>query len=202
MTGTLLITGFGSFPGIAANPTEALIERLAASPPPLPDGFQAAYAVLPVTWTMLEAELPRLYADHAPEAIVHFGVAGRRRMISIETRARNVASMSRADASGFCRPQAVLEPEGPRHRASTVPAGTLIEAVNRAGLEARTSRDAGDYLCNATLWSSLAAGYPATFVHVPQLGERAGMGIDDLERAGRGIVEAVSERLSRRRAIT
>ncbi|PTW55778.1 pyroglutamyl-peptidase [Breoghania corrubedonensis] len=197
MVGTILVTGFGTFPGVATNPSEALIERLRANPPELASPFHAVFCVLPVIWTMLEEDLPRLYATHAPDAIIHFGVAGRRRMISIETRARNIASTQRADAAGFCYPHKLLDPDGPRCRPATVPAGTLIEAVHKAGLPVRTSRDAGDYVCNATLWSSLAAGFASTFVHVPQVGERTSIGIDDLERVGRTIVEEVAGRLAR-----
>jgi pyrrolidone-carboxylate peptidase len=40
--------------------------------------------------------------------------------------------------------------------------------MRAAGLSAKISRDAGDYLCNALLWTALESGVPAVFVHVPR----------------------------------
>ncbi|AXS39885.1 peptidase C15 [Breoghania sp. L-A4] len=197
---TLLVTGFGAFPGVPANPTEALIANLAAGDPLAGAGIEMRCHLLPVTWAMLEAELPALYGAHRPDAVVHFGVAARRAMVCIESRARNAASG--LDAAGCCRPgHSLLAPGGPLARSSTLPTGRLVSAVEACGVRARVSRDAGAYLCNATLWTSLAQGIPSVFMHMPLPG--AGDPADtrpDAEgqaRAARAVLATVSAHLNR-----
>ncbi|MGL5137486.1 MAG: hypothetical protein ACRC7G_06935, partial [Beijerinckiaceae bacterium] len=43
----------------------------------------------------------------------------------------------------------------------------LTAEMRKAGLPAKLSRDAGDYLCNALAWRVTECGVPAIFVHVP-----------------------------------
>ncbi|MCX8253517.1 MAG: peptidase C15, partial [Beijerinckiaceae bacterium] len=54
------------------------------------------------------------------------------------------------------------------------PSARLRAALARAGHDARRSIDAGDYVCNATLYRSLAAGLAPRvgFLHVPRPGGR------------------------------
>ncbi len=194
---TLLVTGFGAFPGVAANPTEALIARLSADPPQAGSGVQAHFHLLPVTWAMLEEELPRLYEAHSPAAVVHFGVASRRRMICIETRARNEAAG--LDASGASCNRSRLDSDGPAARPATLPVRPLVSAVAASGARVRASRDAGAYLCNATLWTSLARGLPAVFVHVPLPGTGGTdprPDADALEAAARAVLTTIASHLA------
>lgn len=193
---TLLVTGFGAFPGVARNPSAELIARLAAAPPDLVDGIAASFHLLPVTWAMLEDELPALYEAHRPHAVVHFGVASKRRTVCIETRAKNAASQKSADAEGAIAPLSHLVAGGPEALRTPLAVSRLVAAARTSGVTARASRDAGDYLCNATYWTSLAAGHRAVFVHVPhaaETGTAAGLpGIDDLERMARAVISAVA----------
>lgn len=195
---TLLVTGFGAFPGVADNPSAKLVARLRERPPES-GAARLAFAVLPVTWRMLGEDLPDLHARHRPAAVVHFGVAARRRMISIETRARNAGTLAQVDADGARRADGLLDPAGPATRACTLAPHALRDAVAAAGVPVRLSRDAGDYLCNATYWMSLAAGLLAVFVHLPPARESAGRGLPEamLEQAGRRVVSAVARQIDR-----
>ena len=96
-------------------------------------------------------------------------VDGGRRTVNIETRAVNRAVRVRLDADGKAplRPELTLSTE--RARLSTLPANALRLAAACAGAPARISRDAGTYLCNATLWDALGSGIPSIFVHAPAL---------------------------------
>lgn len=82
----------------------------------------------------------------------------------------------------------------------------LVAAARAAGIDARPSRDAGDYLCNYAYWRALeAAGQPGgprtvVFVHVPDVGKalpaRAGGRAPtfiEVMRAGHAIVRAAME---------
>lgn len=192
---TLLVTGFGAFPGVARNPSADLIDRLTARPPAFAPPIEAALHLLPVTWAMLDNELPALYEAHRPDAVVHFGVASRRRMVCIEARARNVASLTSPDADGRHFEREILDDKGPASRPSTLPLRDLLSAVDATGNAARLSRDAGDYLCNAALWTSLAHGLPSVFVHVPHPSDDetdARPSLDGLEAVARAVIATVA----------
>jgi pyroglutamyl-peptidase len=57
---------------------------------------------------------------------------------------------------------------------ATFPAALVVAALNHAGVKAATSMNAGDYLCNQTLYLSLAAGRASAigFIHMPRLARR------------------------------
>ncbi|GAB4515816.1 MAG: pyroglutamyl-peptidase I [Roseibium sp.] len=166
---TILVTGFSPFPGAPVNPTERLIRRLPLRIGQGSGGVRFAFRVLPTTWAGRTDVTERLRNDIRPDAIVHFGVDGSRRTINIETRAVNRAVRVRPDAEGKAplRPELTLATE--RSRVSTLPANALRLAAASTSVPARLSRDAGTYLCNATLWDSIGSGIPSIFVHVPAL---------------------------------
>jgi len=166
---TVLVTGFSPFPGAPVNPTERLMHRLPARLGAFRSGVLFVFHVLPTTWAGRQEVTEGLRHDIRPDAIVHFGVDGSRRTINIETRAVNRAILVRPDAAGAAPAQPELETGAERFRTSTLPASALCEAARSGGAPARLSRNAGTYLCNATLWDSIGSGIPSIFVHVPAL---------------------------------
>jgi pyroglutamyl-peptidase len=47
---------------------------------------------------------------------------------------------------------------------------SLVTLMRRTGVPTQLSIDAGDYVCNQTLYTSLSSGVaPAVFIHVPRL---------------------------------
>jgi pyroglutamyl-peptidase len=165
----ILVTGFSPFPGAPVNPTEKLMRRL----PKLLGRHQAGgtflFHVLPTTWAGRTQVTDDLRRSLEPDAIVHFGVDGTRRTINIETRAVNRATRVRPDAAGYAPARPELDLTAGRSRVSTLPAEALRRAASGSGAPVRLSRDAGTYLCNATLWDSIGSGIPSIFVHVPSL---------------------------------
>ncbi len=172
----LLVTGFGPFPGAPANPTEALVRELAHVPPETfgAAGFHAV--VLPTEYRRSWSILRRLYGRLAPDVVVHFGLSARADALMIERTARRRCASDRPDAVGFAPRRGQARRTGPETLASTLPAERIIAALLEAGLPAAASDDAGDYVCNATLYRSLAeaAASPRRigFVHVPPEGAR------------------------------
>ncbi|ODT27112.1 MAG: hypothetical protein ABS54_06365 [Hyphomicrobium sp. SCN 65-11] len=67
----------------------------------------------------------------------------------------------------------MLRAEGQEYLASTVPVSAIVARLRRRGLPAFVSRDAGAYLCNATLYTALdmarrsAREHRIGFVHLP-----------------------------------
>jgi pyroglutamyl-peptidase len=166
---TLLVTGFGSFPGAPLNPSAEIVALLRrdwrARFSRL--GVRLATAVLPVVHD-IAPHIDALVARERPDAVVHLGLAGSRRRVCVETLARNRVSSLKPDARGrFVN--APVHALGERPRRSRWNAGRLAAALRGRGIDAVLSDNAGDYVCNAALWHSLRPGaVPSIFIHVPK----------------------------------
>ncbi len=118
-------------------------------------------------------ELTRLYQSFAPDVVVHFGLSGEIEAIHLECVGRNAVDTAKPDAAGHAPPSPRLVPDGPDMLRATLPVDAIREALVGAGFPAALSDDAGDYVCNATLYRSLRVATPARrvgFVHVPPEG--------------------------------
>src|SRR6202030_4255687 len=108
------------------------------------------------------------------EALLMFGLASRTPSLRIETRARNAVTTLWPDADhalirkGSISGGADATMFGP-HTAK------LLRAALGTGIDARSSRDAGSYLCNYLSWRAIEATRGsdgprlAAFAHVPLL---------------------------------
>lgn len=167
---TILVTGFGAFPGVRHNPSAALmaaLDRRKASFASL--GIRLETRILPVIYADIAPRLANLVAEVKPDAILHFGLAPRRRRISIETRAVNRLASLALDATGAPAGRFTLVQAGAFALATRLPARQILASLTRSGIKSALSRDAGTYLCNATLYHSLAARPLAFvgFIHIP-----------------------------------
>jgi pyroglutamyl-peptidase len=201
---TILVTGFGPFPGAPFNPTGPLVARLARLRRPVLAGVTIVPHVFRTGYADVDRDLPQLIARHQPDVLLMFGLANRARALRIETRARNALALLpdaggaslRRGAIGAGQPAALLLPAPGRH---------LLAAVRGTGVTAALSRDAGRYLCNYLCWRASEAavrkGGPrlAAFVHVPNIArvarrpaKRRPLNLDDLTRAGAAIMVAVA----------
>lgn len=199
MTTTVLLTGFGPFPGVPFNPTKPLVETLARRRHPAFANVRRVAHVFRVSYAAVDRELPELIARERPDALVMFGLATRTKWLRIESRARNQLTRRVPDAAGCVASAAMIAPEAPAVRALRAPALRLVMAAKSAGVPAMLSRDAGNYLCNYLCWRAAEAGPPLiTFVHVPLVRRtgvartpRAPLTLPDLERAGEAILRTV-----------
>src|ERR1700722_14406675 len=99
MIATILITGFGPFPGAPVNPTGPLVAALARRRIPALCHVRRIAHVFPTSYQAVDREMPVLLARERPDALIMFGLAGGSWHISIETRARNAIPRAVADAS-------------------------------------------------------------------------------------------------------
>ena len=163
----VLITGFGPFPGAPFNPSAALAKALARRRRPALAGIERATHIFATTYASVDRDLPKLFAQK-PDIVLMFGVAGRRRQLCIETRARNAVSLLFPDASGHRPLRGVIKLHGPAALTGNAPFARLAGA---AGTKARLSRDAGRYLCNYVYWRALeqvrGTRPLVQFVHIP-----------------------------------
>ncbi len=170
----ILVTGFGAFPGAPYNPTMPLVERLMRLRRPAFDDVALSSHIFHVTYATVDRELPGLLKKQRPHALLMFGLAERTPYLRIETRARNAITTIWPDA------------DGTRVRKGSIAPGTdaltfgphtakLLRAALATGIDARASRDAGNYLCNYLSWRAIEATrredgpHLAAFIHVPLL---------------------------------
>jgi len=201
---TILLTGFGPFPGAPYNPTGPLVARLARLRRPRLANAKIVPHIFPTSYAAVDRDLPMLLTQHNPDALLMFGLAPRSHALRIETRARNVVSLL-PDAAGIALPRQAITVGGPAAIAMPAPVHRLLAAVRAARVPATLSRDAGRYLCNYLAWRAAAAagknGGPhlVTFVHVPKVahsarrpGKSRRLSLGDLTRAGTALLAAVA----------
>ena len=170
---TVLMTGFGPFPGVPVNATMRLLPELSrAAPHHFPD-VRFAIEVLPTEWAAGPQRLQMLLAEVEPDLALHFGVSARARGFEIEQRARNACAIS-PDACGALPTGTALRDGGAEHLSASLPVAHIVARLRRLGVPAYVSRDAGTYLCNAALYHSLVcakdqagSGRRVGFVHIP-----------------------------------
>src|SRR5439155_124049 len=74
---TILLTGFGPFPGAPFNPTDALVRALAHVRHPRLAGTRRIAHVFATRYDTVDRELPALIARERPAAVLMFGLAAR-----------------------------------------------------------------------------------------------------------------------------
>ena len=211
---TILLTGFGPFPGARTNPTGPLVAELARRRHPALAGVRRIAHVFETSYAAVDRELPALIAREQPDALLMFGLAARTRHLLIETRAHNALTCTVPDAAGRLPLTSVITAGAPASIALRTPGQRLVAAARSVGVPTVLSSDAGAYLCNYLCWRAsettrVAGGpYLVAFVHVPAL-RRANPLLsllrwspftqDDLIRAGEAIVLAALASVRARR---
>ena len=192
----MLVTGFEPFDGAAVNPSQRVVEVLAASPP---TGVELQTVVLPVSYARAADALRAAVRDARPDVVVCFGQADGRSGISVEQFAHNLDSAESVDSDGVAS-DAEIDPDGPAAYGSTLPVAGIVEALRAEGVPAAESRDAGGFLCNHVFYVLMRMleverrGARGGFVHVPLLPEQAlarhaaTMALETLVRAAHVVV--------------
>lgn len=170
---TVLITGFGPFPGAPFNPSGPLVQKLARLRRPAFADMRLIPHVFTTSYRSVDQELPKLISHHRPDAVLMFGLATRSRHVRIETQARNALSAS-PDAMGQTAATSTIK-HSHLPLPMRAPRAALLHAARSCKIPARPSHDAGRYLCNYLYWRGLeAAGQPrgpeiVVFIHIPNI---------------------------------
>src|SRR5258706_8315850 len=171
-TPLVVLTGFGPFPGVAANASALLVPELACRASELLPWARFHHEILPTEWRQAPARAAALIKEQRPAVLLHFGVSSRARALNLETRGRNSARMICDDAGQL--PEApCFVAAGPEILLTDLPVAHIAERLRSRRVPAVISRDAGGYLCNAVLYRSLYEArhqsVPARvgFVHLP-----------------------------------
>ncbi len=173
MAASILLTGFGPFPGVEDNPTERLARCLDGT---RAGGLLVHTAVLDVSFERSCTQLREQAARRQPRAMIHLGVAREGLRLRLEHRAtsRRVSSIPDVDgvrpnvaaAQGIAAVDMVLT--------TAVAVSPIVDELNARGYPAVASQDAGSYVCNALYFDGLMLAaerdIPCLFVHIPPLG--------------------------------
>jgi pyroglutamyl-peptidase len=169
---SVLLTGFGSFPGVPRNASADLVKAVVRRARRDLPGYHFASAILPTEWDRVPRLIASLHARHAPRLALHFGVAAGALGFRVETEAKNFCRAS-PDAAGCVPRSPSLEDDGATVRAVTIAAPSIAATLESKGYPVSLSNDAGGYLCNAALYHSLALAERrgddcrVGFVHIP-----------------------------------
>lgn len=186
---TILLTGFGPFPGVTRNPSAEVVARLDGTT--ITAGKRVAHVrglVLEVVWTSSGAQtssgrallgapeaLREAVAAHRPSLLVSLGVASRERSrFRLEVRPTSRREATSPDAAGRLAVDSVSA--GPPVLETTLPTAAILDAVRAAGHAIDQSVDAGRYLCEAIAYEGallvhegLTALTMSGFLHVPNV---------------------------------
>lgn len=180
----ILLTGFGSFPGVPVNATETLIPRVEQAAREMFPAHQFVSEVLPVHWQEAPARLKTLIASGNIAIALHLGVAEDAEGFQLELVGRN-RQTPREDASGNLPESLRVIDTGPDILATTLPVERIAARLLGCGYPCKTSENAGAYLCNTLLYHSLTAAWEspaphlAGFIHIPEA--LTGHGFDGLQ---------------------
>lgn len=168
---TVLLTGFGPFPGVPANASAELARGAVRSARRAFPAFRFVAAVLPTEWHRAPELVATLQNRFRPCLALHLGVASGELGIRLETCAKNVCRSS-PDAAGLLPISTSLCIDGPAERRANIKNAEIAALLQARGTRCTISGDAGGYLCNAVLYQSLASaearGCGAVgFVHIP-----------------------------------
>ena len=203
---TMLITGFGPFPGVRINPSEALARKVASDRRWARLGWQVRQRAFLTGYTHVAAAIREEAARTPPPAfVVMLGVAAKRKAISIELLAKNRVSITHRDASKARPAGNRLEQSREVIRRGRHPGEVLVKAFRAAQVPAQLSQDTGRYVCNAAYWQMLGAmprDVAVVFVHIPMPGRAGARKYDprpDLDAMARGLTRAIFSMMRRAR---
>ncbi len=170
---TILLTGFGPFPGVAENASQRLVPKLAHLAARRFSAHRVVARILPTEWERAPARLEDLYERERPKLVLHFGVSPHAHAFVIETVARNMRKAA-VDAAGTLPRDSAVVRGGPEMLSARLPAQDIADRLAALRVPAVTSHDAGSYLCNAILYRSLVCAEQIAepeavgFFHIPQ----------------------------------
>ncbi len=182
-----LVTGFEPYGGRSLNPSARLASAIDGE---RIGGLTVVGRTLPVVLDGLAARIDACLAEVQPAAVIALGLSPGEPTIRLERIAVNLADFPLPDNAGAFAADAAIAAAGPTALAATLPLRAIERALLADGIPARLSNSAGTYLCNAALYTLLAAierrgaRVPCGFIHLPYLPQQVAEMLAEA-RAGR-----------------
>jgi pyroglutamyl-peptidase len=170
---TIILTGFTPFGDFAVNPSQLIVEQIAAE-----NKFaDLVTAILPVAYHAVGRRVRELIRMYRPDAILCLGLAARRNNIYLERVALNLNDAPIADNAGDLASGRIIDPDGPLAYGSTLPLDDIVVSLRSRNLPAAISNHAGTYVCNHVFYAArreldcMGSSTPCGFIHLPLICE-------------------------------
>jgi pyroglutamyl-peptidase len=172
----ILLTGFEPFDKSPINPSEQVVQALAAETIP---GVKLETAILPVDYASGPDVLLQACDTSQPDAVLCLGQASGRKVISIERVAVNLLDFRIPDNAGNQINDQPVVADGKAAYFITLPVREIFETLKTNSIPVELSLSAGAYLCNQVIYSLLhhlhsqGSQAMAGFIHLPDLPEQS-----------------------------
>ena len=170
----MLVTGFEGYGGRGINPAGEIAKSLHGKSIA---GEPVTGAILPVSYAELPSRMSALIDNHKPAGIICLGLWPGEPMIRLERFGLNKNDFEIPDNVGILEREEI-ETGGPTARAASLPLEQIQMQLLKERIPTRLSSSAGNFLCNATLYTTLGLlerkgiKIPCGFIHVPYLPEQ------------------------------
>jgi len=163
----ILVSGFETFGHHLENSSEVIVKLIREKRP------EISTIILPVTfqdsWPMLKEKIDL----EKPDYVMSLGLAGNRKVISLEKMAINWIDCDISDNAGIMIREQLIDPKAPAAYFSTLPLSDFKKLKTNFPFE--ISLSAGSYLCNYLMYHLLhhtcQMKCQGGFIHLPHLGE-------------------------------
>jgi pyroglutamyl-peptidase len=195
MAETALVTGFEPYGGRSLNPSGRVAATLDGT---CLAGVEVVGRRLPVIFAGLAERIAALLDELRPAFVVALGLWPGESVLRLERFAVNLADFAIADNAGARLDDAVVVAGGQTALAATLPLRAIETALLDDGIPVRLSNSAGNYLCNATLYTLLdqlerrGRRVPCGFIHLPYLTEQVAQMLSEA-RAGHRDLQQVAD---------
>jgi pyroglutamyl-peptidase len=190
----VLISGFEPFGGREVNPTALLVDALKNREIEIPKELILDQILLPVTFEKSFEVLQDKINSFNPDIVIAFGLAAKRAHIELENVAVNKIHADIKDNDGVDPQNRRINESGVETYFSTLPIQGITAALQSAGLSAKISNDAGNFVCNYLFYRMMETNQDTLrlcgFIHVPLLPEHAGE--DEASLSYSDLLKAVS----------
>lgn len=170
---SIVLTGFMPFGGMAVNPSQLIVENIAA---------QSRYAhlvteILPVEYDNAGRRIRELIREHQPDAVLCLGLAQRRNAIHLERVALNLDDAAVADNAGDLACGRIIDSAGPPAYWSTLPLDDMLVSLQARNIPSAISNHAGTYVCNHVFYAArreldyFDSRSPCGFIHVSAIND-------------------------------
>lgn len=189
----VIVTGFEPFGEHAVNSSWVAVQELERLG--LGEEIDLFVCEVPVEYQAVQNLLPLMWKEHQPQFVVHVGVSGLAKKVTLEQCGHN-KGYTRPDNCHFCPKSQCCMEDGPDCISSVLDMDVVCKRVSEfdIGAEVTVSKNAGRYLCDYTYYTSLYLGKGrAAFIHVPPLGKPYSS--RDLGRALRAVIQEMLSQL-------
>jgi pyroglutamyl-peptidase len=186
-TRPMLLTGFESYGGRSVNPSAEVARALDGA---VIAGVRVVGRTLPVDYAEIGPRIGALIEEVRPRAVICLGLWPGGPMLRIERIAVNIADFEIADNAGLIAKAEVVEGD-PAGLLGTLPIEAIRDRLLAAGIPARLSGTAGEFLCNALMYHALRLCALRTppprcgFIHLPYLPEQVAAMLAEHQRTRR-----------------